>query len=150
MSEGASKPSIFTRLFRAVSSRSTFVSPTAALRTQYVRLYGEGYKFGTDALELSAVYACVSKIADTIASLEASVVKVSPDGTRQLIQSHPVHRMISREPNQYLGAYEFWQLICSDALLHGTGYAYISKDPGKPELFYIPAVRVIHHPPRDW
>ena len=130
MSTEGSKPSVFRRVFNSFTSRSTFVSPTAALRTQYVRLYGEGYKFGTDALELSAVYACVSKIADTIASLEASVVRVSPDGRRDMLMSHPVHRMISREPNQYLGSYEFWQLICSDALLHGTGYAFISREPG--------------------
>lgn len=146
-SEG-SKPSVVRRIFDAFTSRSTFVSSTASLRTQYIRLYGEGYKFGTDALELSAVYACVSKIADTIASLEASVVKVSPDGRRDKLHSHPVHRLISREPNSYLGAYEFWQLIVSDALLHGTGYAYISRQPGNLELFYIPAIRVSHtiHP----
>lgn len=148
MPKEGSKPSVFRRIFDSFTSRSTFVSPTAALRTQYVRLYGEGYKFGTDALELSAVYACVSKIADTIASLEASVVKVSADGSRDLLSSHPVHRLISREPNAFLGSYEFWQLICSDALLHGTGYAYISREPGNMELFYIPAIRVSHtiHP----
>lgn len=143
-----SKPNVFRRIFDSFTSRSTFVSSTASLRTQYIRLYGEGYKFGTDALELSAVYACVSKIADTIASLEASVVKISPDGRRDKLHSHPVHRLISREPNAYLGAYEFWQLVVSDALLHGTGYAYISRQPGNLELFYIPAIRVSHtiHP----
>ncbi len=105
-------------------------------------MYGEGYKWGSDALEVAAVYACVSKIADTIASLEASVVKVGKNGSREVIDSHPVHNLISRNPNEHINAYDFWQLIVSDALLHGCGYAFIDRSAG--EMFYIPAVRVSH------
>ncbi len=135
-----SKPSIFKRIADAVTGRSIFVSSTASLRTNYVRLYGEGYKWGSDALEVAAVYACVSKIADTIASLEASVVRVGKDGSREVIDSHPVHNLISRTPNEHINAYDFWQLIVSDALLHGCGYAFIDRTNG--EMFYVPAVRV--------
>lgn len=137
-----SKPSIFKRIADAVTGRSIFVSSTASLRTNYVRLYGEGYKWGSDALEVAAVYACVSKIADTIASLEASVVRIDGDGSRKVIDTHPVHRLISRNPNEYINAYDFWQLIVSDALLHGCGYAFIDRTNG--EMFYIPAVRISH------
>lgn len=132
-----SKPSIFRRAYDALFKRATYLPGVSTLRTNYVRLYGEGYHHGSDALEISAVYACVSKIADTIASLEASVVRVGEGGGRQVIDQHPVHRMISREPNQYIGAYEFWQMIVSDALIHGHGFAYIDRSEGK--MYHIPS-----------
>jgi len=138
------KPSIFKRIansFRG-EERSIFVSSSGSLRQNYVRLYGEGYAYGSDALEVAAVYACVSKIADTIASLEASVVRIGRNGSRETIEAHPVHKLISREPNAHINAYEFWQMIVSDACLHGSGYAFIDRK--NQEMFYIPAVRVSH------
>lgn len=132
-----SKPSIFRRAYDALFKRATYLPGVSTLRTNYVRLYGEGYHHGSDSLEIAAVYACVSKIADTIASLEASVVRVGDDGSRQVISQHPVHKMISRSPNEYIGAYEFWQMIVSDALIHGKGYGYIDRT--EMNIYHIPA-----------
>jgi len=140
-----SKPSIFRRIadsFRGGEERSVFVSSNSSLRQNYVRMYDDGYAYGSDALEVSAVYACVSKIADTIASLEASVVRIGKDGSRETIDAHPVHKIISREPNEHINAYEFWQMIVSDACLHGTGYAFIDRSSN--EMYYIPSVRMSH------
>ena len=132
-----SKPSIFRRVIDTFFKRASYLPGVSTLRTNYIRLYGEGYRHGSDSLEIAAVYACVSKIADTIASLEASVIRVGEDGSRDVINQHPVHGMISREPNQYIGAYEFWQMVVSDALIHGRGYAYIDRDEMR--MYHIPA-----------
>lgn len=95
---------------------------------------------GSDALQLAAVYACVSKIADTIASMEINVEKIDGDGSREPLLSHPVQRLLSVEPNPLMGAYEFWQMIVSDALLYGEGHGLITPDAN--EIYWIPADKV--------
>jgi len=93
---------------------------------------------GADTLTLSAVYACVSKISDTIASMGVTVEKVDNKGIRRPMPSHPVTRLISVEPNPLMGAYEFWQMIVSDALLYGIGTALILDN----EIYWLPATEV--------
>ena len=93
---------------------------------------------GQDTLTLSAVYACVSKIADTIASMGLTVEQVDADGIRRPMPDHPVTRLLAVEPNPMMGAYEFWQMIVSDALLYGIGTALILDD----EIYWLPATEV--------
>lgn len=92
---------------------------------------------GSDSLQLSAVYACVSKISDSIASMDMHVENRAPDGSIQPIYDHPVGYLMSVQPNPYMGAYEFWQMIISDALLYGIGYGYIHRPTG--EVYWLPA-----------
>lgn len=93
---------------------------------------------GVDTLTLSAVYACVSKIADTIASMGVTVERVDKDGIRRPMPDHPATRLLSVEPNPMMGAYEFWQMVVSDALLYGIGTALILDD----EIYWLPATEV--------
>jgi HK97 family phage portal protein len=95
---------------------------------------------GNDSLQLAAVYSCVSKIADTIASMDANVEKIAEDGSRKPLHKHPAQRALSVEPNPFMGAYEFWQMIISDALLYGTGFGLITPD--EKEIYWIPADKV--------
>jgi len=90
-----------------------------------------------NALKLSAVYACVSKIADTIASMDVNVEKKEKDGSTEPLFQHPVTRLLAVEPNDMMGAYEFWQMIVSDALLYGVGYALITPD--SQEMYWLPS-----------
>lgn len=95
---------------------------------------------GSDSLQLAAVYACVAKISDTIASMELSVEKKDKDGNKTPMLAHPAQRLLSVEPNEHMGAYEFWQMIISDALLYGTGHALITPDAQ--EMYWIPATEM--------
>lgn len=95
---------------------------------------------GADSLQLAAVYACVAKISDTIASMELHVEKKEKDGSKAPLFQHPASRLLSVEPNEHMGAYEFWQMIISDALLYGTGHALITPD--KQEMYWIPATEM--------
>lgn len=91
-------------------------------------------------LQLAAVYACVSKIADTIASMDVSVEKIDRDGSREPLHQHPMQRLLSVEPNPLMGAYEFWQMLVSDALLYGTGHGLIMPDMDA--IYWIPADKI--------
>jgi HK97 family phage portal protein len=141
-----SKPSIFSRALRALlpEKRANYADYMLARGQNYVRLFGDGFSGGSGALEISAVYACTSKIADTIATLDAHVVQYEGDshGARVMRHDHPAYRMIAKSPNPHIGAYEFWQMLVSDALLYGTGYAFIHRSEG--EIYYLPSSRVFY------
>lgn len=145
MAEERGTPNIFRRLYdsfrenRYVQEHSplSFMGPSSLLNNTLI-----GVSSGVESLQLTAVYACVSRIADTIAMMEASVIRVGRDGSRRKMKNNQVHQLISREPNEFIGAYEFWQRIVSDALLYGTGHAYIDRDGAKVAMYHIPASRI--------
>lgn len=97
---------------------------------------------GADSLQLSTVYACVSKISDSIASMDGTVLRRTPDGDLEPIENHPVSFAMSVEPNVLMGAYEFKQLIISDMLLYGVGYGYIDRRESK--IYWLPASDVTY------
>ena len=137
------KQNIFQRLFsrgekRAVNPVPTFSTAASgwlgAIQSQ------TNVTVGSDSLQLAAVYACVAKISDTIASMELHVEKKEKDGSKEPLFQHPASRLLSIEPNKHMGAYEFWQMIISDALLYGVGHALITPD--RSEMYWIPATEM--------
>lgn len=85
------------------------------------------------ALAVSAVYACINKISSTIASLDLNLYE-DKEGVKRDDRKHVAYRLVTQEPNQYMGAYHFWVNIISDALMHGGGYALIQRDEnGQPK-----------------
>lgn len=80
-----------------------------------------------NALGLSAVYACVYRIASTIASLDLEIFNQRGD-ERTVASNHPAYGIITAEPNEYQTAPEFWETIISYAVAHGAGHAVIERD----------------------
>ena len=112
-------------------------SPTSAVIGASV-----GSFTSTDSLQLSTVYACVSKIADEIASMDGVVESKDAKGNVQPIEDHPVSYAMSYEPNELMGSFEFKQLIISDSCLYGVGYGYINRAEGK--VYWLPASDVTY------
>lgn len=79
------------------------------------------------ALQLSAVFACVRLISETIAGLPLRFYSVNGDGTRSPIKDHPLYRLLSNKPNRYQTRVEFFETIASQLALHGNAYAKISR-----------------------
>ena len=52
----------------------------------------------SSAIQVSAVYACVRVIAETIASLPFHVYEATEEGSRKAVE-HPLYRLIHDEPN---------------------------------------------------
>ena len=81
----------------------------------------------SNAMAISTVYACVYKIATTIASLGLDVYERS--GKEVYVANvHPAHDLIKIKPNAYQTAFEFWETITASALIYGMGYAVIERD----------------------
>jgi HK97 family phage portal protein len=89
------------------------------------------------ALAVSAVYACINKISSTIASLDLHLYR-NESGVKTEVTDHPAYLLCDSEPNAYYTAFQFWQFIVSDALMHGHGYAIIERDQnGRPKRLLL-------------
>lgn len=76
---------------------------------------------------LSAVLGCVGLIADSAASLPASIVVDGPDGRQPAPSTLPACRLISR-PNARQSWPAFLTTLLSSVLLQGNGVARIDRD----------------------
>lgn len=85
-------------------------------------LFGVGYQPGDFVLRLSAVWACVRLISETISTLPLNVYERLPDGGRRLATEHPLFRLLRYEPNADMSAQTFWQAYAASMLLGGEGY----------------------------
>lgn len=79
------------------------------------------------AMAISAVYACVYKIASTISSLGLEIY-VRNGRNVEVANQHPSYRLITSEPNENQNAYDFWETVMASALMYGCGYAIIERN----------------------
>lgn len=85
------------------------------------------------AMSISAVYACVYKIATTMASMPLQIVR--QEDRRVIVDpDHPTHTVVAAMPNVDCTSYEFWEGIISHALMYGRGFALVRRNGrGYPE-----------------
>jgi HK97 family phage portal protein len=86
-----------------------------------------GYTFGVSAdsaMRLSAVWACVRVIAETIGSLPCGVYRRTRDG-REIDRNHALYYLLHDSPNDDMSAFEFWELAAKCLCLQGNFYARI-------------------------
>lgn len=74
------------------------------------------------AMQLSAVWACVRLISETIATLPLGMYERTPNGKRAA-SSHPLHLIIHDQPNPDTTAAVFWEAMVASMLLRGAGRA---------------------------
>lgn len=79
------------------------------------------------AENLSAVFACVQCIAETLACLKLNVYRKEGDG-KALSSGHPVALLFSRAPNTLQTPVEFLEMMTGHVLLRGNAYAEIERD----------------------
>lgn len=80
-----------------------------------------------NALGLSAVYACVYRIASTVATLDLTLHQIN-GRNRTTADSHPAFELIRETPNDYMTAPEFWETLTAYAVANGAGHAVIERD----------------------
>jgi|SRR5690625_4580939 len=90
----------------------------------------------TTAEGLSAVYACVAAIAETVGSLPLHVYERTTQGRRRA-REHPLYPLLHSQPNPHQTALEFRELLQRHLLLRGNGYAEIQwRADGYPEALH--------------
>ena len=75
------------------------------------------------ALQLSAAWACVRLISETLSTLPMGLYRSSPDGAKELATSHQLYQLLRTQPNAYMSAVDFWQAYLASLLLWGNAYA---------------------------
>lgn len=81
------------------------------------------------SMRISTVYACVYKIASTLASLGLNLY--TTDGRRRdIVSDHPAIDVCTYRPNSYETPFYFWETIIAQAVAKGCGYAIIQRGAG--------------------
>ncbi len=80
----------------------------------------------TSAMRVSAVYACVQRIAGAIASLPLHTYQRTTDG-RQRADS-PLWWLLNEQPTGRYSAASMWEKIAADILLRGDSFVFIGRD----------------------
>jgi len=83
------------------------------------------------ALRLSAVWACVRLLSETVGGLPINCYRILPDGTREPDTSHPLCQLFQSKPNRYQNRVEFFETMTMQLALHGNAYALIQKSGKK-------------------
>ena len=111
-------------------------------------LYGSGYSFmfgrtvagqsvnERSALQMSAVYACVRILAESIASLPLHFYKYNDAGGKEKAVDHPLYWLLHDEPNPEMSSFSFRETLRTHLLLWGNAYAQIVRN-GRGEVIAL-------------
>lgn len=74
------------------------------------------------AMQLSAVWACVRLLSETISTLPLKVYRKTPDGSRALATDHPLYRLLSQSPNGEMTPGRFMLFVIASICLRGNAF----------------------------
>ena len=97
------------------------------------RLYGvlsdSGITVNADnAMQASAVYACVRVLAETVASLPLQIFQRRKDGGKNLLYDHPLYSLLHDSPNRYQTSFEHREMYMGHLCLRGNAYDLIFRN----------------------
>lgn len=116
--------------------------PTSKARAEPISdaTAGGSYSFGsrmtpagkvvtpTRAAQLTAVYACVRILSESIASLPLSLYEDKGNNRSEKALSHNLQTLLHDEPNPEMTAFDFREVMMTHLLLWGNAYAQIIRD----------------------
>jgi len=76
------------------------------------------------AIRFAAFFACLKVLSEDVGKLPIKLYKERPDRGRDVAKGHKVHRLISRRPNDFMTASEFWEMCVAHVVLRGNFYAF--------------------------
>lgn len=79
------------------------------------------------AMRVSAVYACVRILAESIAALPLHVYEYKDRG-KERASKHPLYFLLHDAPNPDMTSFIFREVMMTHLLLHGNCYAYIRRE----------------------
>lgn len=116
---------IFSGLFGVSHTNDPQSQVSVRFIEQLQSVYGVNINENT-ALRISAVYAAVNIISETIGRVPLEVRQRTSDGD-ELRDDHPVNHLLSIKPNLKQTAMTWKQAVQGQALLRGNGYSYVQR-----------------------
>lgn len=89
------------------------------------------------AMQLSAVWACVKLLAESLGSLPLHVYELTPRG-RVLAVNHPLELLLRGKVNRYQNRIEFLESVALNLVLTGNAYAALERDAQGQVVSMIP------------
>lgn len=80
-----------------------------------------------NALQTTAVFACVRLISESIASLPLFLYRKTDTG-KEKATDLPLYGVLHDVPNPETDSFQFWQAFVSNMLIYGRGYAEVVRD----------------------
>ncbi|ELQ9307924.1 phage portal protein [Serratia marcescens] len=77
------------------------------------------------AMQLSAVWACIRLLSESVSTLPMKVYRRDADGSRKLAQDHPAYQVLCRRPNLEMTPSRFMLMVVASICLRGN--AFIEK-----------------------
>lgn len=74
------------------------------------------------AIQLSAVWACVRLLSESISTLPLKVYERQADGSRKLAQGNPVYQVLCRRPNLEMTPSRFMLMLVASICLRGNAF----------------------------
>lgn len=88
------------------------------------------------ALQLSAVFACVRLVSETVSTLPLKLYKANPDGSSTLAKEHPLYNVLCSSPNYEMTQSRFLLFIVASIVLWGNSYTEIIRSAMVEGLFH--------------
>ena len=127
--------SIFSGLFH---SRDTPQNATVGSRYAFYMGGSSAGKSVTErsAMQMTAVYACVRILSESIAGLPLHLYRYNDSGGKEKAIDHPLYLLLHDEPNPEMSSFIFRETLMTHLLLWGNAYAQIIRN-GKGEVFAL-------------
>ncbi len=87
------------------------------------------------SMQMTAVYACVRILSETVAELPLHLYQYSDNGKEKAIE-HPLYQLLHDEPNPEMSSFVFRETLMTHLLLWGNAYAQIIRN-GKGEIIAL-------------
>ena len=88
------------------------------------------------AMQMTAVYACVRILSESIAGLPVHLYRYQDDGRKEKAVDHTLYRLLHDEPNLEMTSFVFRETLMTHLLLWGNAYAQIIRN-GKGEVMAL-------------
>lgn len=82
------------------------------------------------ALTVSAAWACIRLISETVATLPLGIFSRAADGGREAASDHPLYEILHNSPNADQTAVEFWEGEVAKVCLVGNAISYREEGSG--------------------
>ena len=88
------------------------------------------------AMQMTAVYACVRILSESIAGLPLHMYRYEEDGSKTKAVEHPLYHLLHDEPNPEMTSFIFREILMRHLLLWGNAYAQIIRN-GKGDIIAL-------------
>lgn len=85
-----------------------------------------GMRVSADAaLRLTAVWACVRILSETLACMPFAMYRLAADGSKKYVADHPIFKLFNKAPNAFQTPFEWREMLQAHLVLRGNAYNQI-------------------------